>query len=1556
MTTLSSHTGPGGAVVADAVVSGAAAGSAHVSGSGQSGKGPGRPGAALFSRIWGVVWRGLVFLLLLLLFFLAGILLALRNENVQAWLKDEVNAVLAAPVETGGLQVRLTRLSGSLPFSMQVGVELADAHGLWLEAPLNTFEWDWAALPGTVRIRALTSHNPRLFRLPDLPPAPPSEPSPPMTENSLRATLGETVQALNTLPGWLPAVLLDRLAVVDAVLPQSLLGAALPAGAEEKEKDQGKENSGNADATGQHQAANTPVVSPASGTQPTATRNEPADTPAAHNGQADAHQTRDGQPENGQAAPQPAAASAPFSGGMFFRADVDASLRADSKGGSLNVLLTASGRDHAPLLVADTSCGGLEVRMEATFTPQKDKSGKLVVQTLTVNSSLEAAALPAAAAATPDEDSGKTAETPGDSSGAASPARPDSPDSPASSARTQGQPGPHNPHGSLAPLLAGGARLSLALEAQAQTIPGTPDNMAAAARAGLTRFDLKAGPLSGTGHAAWHSPDAPAAASDGPRPIDAAQNMSWLSGPLDVDLRLSLAPLENSPARAAGDAAGNPLDMLAAPGSVSLTAGGPLEAPDLTLRLECADLRLGSHKLEKAVASLVASPLNWRQALLLAEDHAITPLVETAGQHRAPDSTDDKNNPAGAGHGGSPDAKHGSTPDSAPGAAKASAPQGEQAAATQLVLHLDVSGQWDNRPLSLAGQIFAGRTEDGILQAGLRKLYLNALGVEATGQAAAMLPPGSMPGCDGRLDVRVTDWPALSSLVPGARLDGEASLSLELRAERTTAPAVSEAAEAQHAPTPQETAQKNGQSAARSNSEADPAQTGAPQATGAAATPAVRFSQQAVLRWNVPRLSYSTGADAPLTLQNLAGEATLRDLFGAANLAARLDLAALRQGDLSLGTKVRANGSLNGPLDASVETSGSVAAHVNARWQPGLVQLQKLEANLAGHDLGFITSPGASLRYGDSGITLSGIDIRLIPGGRLRANAALGQDRLDARLDLDGLALTPWKKFVPALPEGTVEAHARLTGSPARPGGDFHFGVRQLRIPGSPLKPLNLGLAGRIEGTSLVARLAVDKESIQALGGTEARLEARIPLVFSKDGLPQPDMQGPLRGQVRWKGAAGPLWSLLPVADQRFAGNVAMSVDLGGTLSTPSAKGSVLVDNGKYENLLQGVLLTNINLRLKLEEGRGKGTSALPGVARLELDASGGLGGKLRVAGYSNLDGSKLDIKTTIDHLRPLSRRDIRIELSGDVGVTGSAAAPRVDGLITVNQGLVLLNKLAVGGSVTTLPISESPAPAAVQAAAGAASKPEAKGSLNLRIVIPGRFMVEGHGLSSEWKADLLVAGTPEDPQITGQIMAVKGSFDFLTKIFKLSRGTITFAGGSLSNPLLDIKLANETPDLTSYVSITGTVRKMKLSLSSEPELPRDEILAQILFGKSTSELGRLENLRLAGAVAQLAGFGSGGGGIFDVTRDALGVDVLRLSSTPGSGSGDASDYESMGAGTAVEMGKYITDVIYVGVQQGMKQGSTAFIIQLELTPRTNLELRSEQQSTWGGIRWKYNY
>lgn len=1015
---------------------------------------------------------------------------------------------------------------------------------------------------------------------------------------------------------------------------------------------------------------------------------------------------------------------------------------------------------------------------------------------------------------------------------------------------------------------------------------------AAGGRAAIEKISVQAGPLRVGGHATWESGTA----------------ASWLDGPLDVDILTSLGPQADGGAAAPGaNPAASPSPALADVGESLLPASaklrvalsGPLDAPDTRMTLDCPAWNVSGHALANMALKLESTPLRWRQVLFGSPGQA---AADTGPSSDAP-------------------------------------PEAELAANVQATATVDTFAQ------RLGATIFARQGRDAgstALLAGVRDLQCDVLGVAASGQVTAVLPmplvAGGMPRADGKVDVRVADWKALSAIVPGARLDGDAALSLELRSQQAEA----------------------------------------------AAAPG--HTQQASLRWRVPRLSYREGSAPPVEVQGLEGEAALADVFGTGQLAARLDLGGLRSGDKRLGAKVRAQGSVYGPLEASLETSGFAMARCAVRWQPGTVEVRRLELDLPAQKLGLRASAGASVRYGSgelgqTDLGLSGLDITMKPSGRLRAQASLGAEKFDVRLTLEQLELAPWRMLVPALPAGTVAATARLAGSPAQPQGDLRLDVRGLSLPGSALKPMNLTLTGKLErdssgGGALALRLAPDQATVVALGGTECRVEARLPLLFGADGLPRPHMQGPLRAAVRWNGAVAPLWSLLPVADQRLAGRLALALDVGGTLETPAPKGFVRMDDARYENLTLGVLLSAINLRLDLEEGRA---GAL-GLARLNLAAADGQGGTARITGQGRLDGSQLDFKASLDHLRPLRRRDVRVEFSAQASVAGSATAPEVRGTLTVNQGLVLLNNLEVGGSITTLPISdaspawartgyEPPTPVAGQGkkvASTASIAPAPSGTapvsggkpglLDLRIVIPGRFVVEGFGLKSEWRADMHIGGTPAEPLVSGQLNATKGSLDILGKNFKLARGAVTFAGGDVSNPLLDIMLTSQTPALMANISIVGTVRKMQLILSSDPEMPRDEILAQILFGKSASELGRLENLRLAAAVAQLAGFGtgSGGGGVLDSARQALGVDVLRFNSSGAGQQGQSG--ENMAAGSSVEMGKYLTEDIYVGVQQGAKQGSTAFVIQLELTPRANLEVRTEQQSTKGGLTWKYNY
>lgn len=1300
--------------------------------------------------------RILAGLLVLLLAASAGLIWALRSESGQAWLLKTVNATLESSLRQSGLRARLTHLSGPLPFACSFGLEVADAHGIWLTAPENSFDWNWRALPGVVHVTAVRSVNPALTRLPDLPPAPEPAPRPPLTVEGLRQLLGDTVRRLNDLPGWLPAVRLDTLALEGALLPPELLGGAAAA------------------------------------------------TPAASGDKA------------ASSGPQP------------LQADLEAGLSADDTGAKAHAHARLTGAKAAPFPLAALNCAAAEVGLEILAGPEKAGEGSAGItasgrlEALLQKPVLQVDGLP------PD-------------------------------------------------LLGSEARLNLALEGGVLAPESGP---AASTRLALTGLKLAAGRLSATGQGQWQS-----------------AGHDWPDGPLDLKLAVNLqGPAKEAPALAGKDM----LAVLRAPVSLSLSAKGALLRPDVALRLACADIQSGGHALRDTLLSLTGAPLALGGAL------------------------------------------------------------GLNGAREEARLLLDLRAQLDRRPLRLSTELFYGPDATQAVEhspanasapvpAGLRKLRLSAAGLEGTGHVTALLTPGGLPALNGALGLRVADWQALSTFAPGQRLDGEAALDLELRAD-----------------TP---------------------------AKGAGFGP-----QQALARWKIPffNLRPVQGQGEALHVRGLEGDLRLTDIFGQAALTARLDLAALERGDLRLAARASARGPLQGPLDLDLESSGGVVSHLNAQWQPGRVLLKGLELHVKGlkgasggrgRSLGLRAARQAEVRYGEAGLSVSGLDLVMSPSGRLQAQGALAPDKLDLRVMLDGLALEPWRALAPALPLGTAEARVRLSGNPARPGGDFRLGVRGLRVAGSPLAPLDVALAGGIEhggaGSALTARLELDPQAVKALGGSEARLNLRLPLLFGPDGLPGPAPQGRLAGQARWEGAVGPVWSLLPLADRRLNGRISLNLNLGGTLAAPRVTGGLRVNKARYEDLLLGVLLTDINLRLDLDGKRsaarpGKndarhaetaeaagGNLPLAGSMRLELTAADGLGGSLRLTGGGALDGGNLDLRASLDRLRPLRRRDLRVSLSGQARVTGSATAPDVRGEIVVNQGSLLLNNLDVGGSITTLPIEEGTATPRAAAHAASHANPSAdphaapatapaQGSLNLRIRAPRRFMVEGHGLTSEWQADLLVGGSPAAPVMTGELRALKGNFDFLTKNFSLKRGVITFGGGSLSNPLLDIALVNETPNLTAQISITGAVSKMKLSLSSEPSLPRDEILAQILFGRSSDELSRLEALQLAGAVAQLAGFGSGGGGMLDFTRKALGVDVLRLGTSATGAAGEPGDQSAGGA--TLEMGKYIGDLIYVGVQQGMKPDSTAFIIQLELTPRINLELRTEQQDTWGGVRWKYNY
>jgi translocation and assembly module TamB len=257
------------------------------------------------------------------------------------------------------------------------------------------------------------------------------------------------------------------------------------------------------------------------------------------------------------------------------------------------------------------------------------------------------------------------------------------------------------------------------------------------------------------------------------------------------------------------------------------------------------------------------------------------------------------------------------------------------------------------------------------------------------------------------------------------------------------------------------------------------------------------------------------------------------------------------------------------------------------------------------------------------------------------------------------------------------------------------------------------------------------------------------------------------------------------------------------------------------------------------------------------------------------------------------------------------------------------------------------------------ARDPMLPAALDITVDLPGQVFVRGRGLDSEWRGKLAVAGTSAEPIVTGALDVVRGTFSLLGKDFKLTSGTIGFNGGTKIDPTIAIAAAVSTADITATVAIGGTASAPTLKLGSVPEMPQDEVLARVLFGKNVGQITPAQGLQIAAAAASLAG---GGEGLLDKVRGALGLDRFDFGSgttannAAGNASSNAATQGALG-GATVTAGKYIAEGVYVGVDQGASTRASRGKVEIEIAP--NISVETDVGMTGGnglGLNWKHDY
>src|SRR5690606_25184132 len=122
---------------------------------------------------------------------------------------------------------------------------------------------------------------------------------------------------------------------------------------------------------------------------------------------------------------------------------------------------------------------------------------------------------------------------------------------------------------------------------------------------------------------------------------------------------------------------------------------------------------------------------------------------------------------------------------------------------------------------------------------------------------------------------------------------------------------------------------------------------------------------------------------------------------------------------------------------------------------------------------------------------------------------------------------------------------------------------------------------------------------------------------------------------------------------------------------------------------------------------------------------------------------------------------------------------------------------------------------------------------LDITVVAANRIFLRGRGLDAELGGSLRLTGPITNIQPVGGFQLVRGRLAILGKRIVFDRGEVTLVGDL--DPFIDFLATSDAGDVVVMISVTGRVSDPAIQFSSQPELPQDEVLAQLIFGRGIS-------------------------------------------------------------------------------------------------------------------------
>mgnify|MGYP000382871622 CR=1 FL=1 len=633
--------------------------------------------------------------------------------------------------------------------------------------------------------------------------------------------------------------------------------------------------------------------------------------------------------------------------------------------------------------------------------------------------------------------------------------------------------------------------------------------------------------------------------------------------------------------------------------------------------------------------------------------------------------------------------------------------------------------------------------------------------------------------------------------------------------------------------------------------------------------------------------SFALTADVPqvaLSLPGISGAATLEIDGQQAQDQWEIQLrgGAPGSGQVSAAFTISSAGPISGHLDAEI---AELSAYAKAANRPlrGAGQLS-LTGNGDFQEQSFETT----LALISEDLALGIPDLDALLGGTSEINIA-AKRTAQGDLQLDQARLQGRELTADVSGRYSPQGHGALT---------FAAGLRDIGL-------LGIGINGPLNGAG-TARLADGRWTLDSRlsgpGGTAFDTKGTVSDTFETADLA-------LRGTA-------PLALANPFIRPRTISGLAQAdLRLKGALSLAALSGTLTTTGARIANPDLRIALQNLRAALRLGNSQ----------VAVDIGADISSGGQLSVTGPVSLNpGYTADLRAALNNVKATDPELYQTVLNGSVAVAGPlAGGARISGELTL-EDTELRVPANSGPSFANLPgLKHRFEPAKVRRVrdwaglidTGTSSRAGPAYPLDLQITAPSRIFVRGRGLDAELGGTLTLSGDTNNVIPQGQFELIRGRMDILGKRLTLSEGLIQLQGAF--DPFLRFVAQTETAGTTARIILEGPASAPELSFDASPDLPQDEVLARILFGKGLSTISPLQAVRLAAAIRTLTG--KGGEGLAGKLRKGLALDDLDVS-TSDTGT------------TQAKAGKYISENIYTEVIAD-SAGKSQINLNLQISP-----------------------